>query len=657
MSPKTFLKLSKWWIASFLVGFFLIIPVFAADICNPDIVDDFYAIENILKWVGRFASWAWILLANFAGKLMTNTMVYGEFMHFDLFLWKLWQLTRSVANYSIGFIFLYSILKYLFSPSSKDSSPKEVIKQLLIASVFVQSSWFLMMAVVDLSTIGLATVSSFPSQVIANNELYRTTLIWNIKSDPWLSKPFGNSPKGIIINAFADSFSKKEKEQWIEEYDLKEVKDFETQLIDRLLPQPENLWGPLTYLGLSVFQTHSFLGSYSISESNCIEEVTKIIISLILDAGMIILYTFALALFVIILIMRLVVIWIAIIASPLIVLLWRVKPFFKNLGADKLDLIDFKKILHMIFKPVFFALWISIMLIFVVILQGFFRANEATATRFDQGSLSIQESRIEGTEGNKQYRSDLSIADTMKVTLLQGTKSFKDILLALLSLTMMRYFIKLALSSKSGMKIGNFDLDRWTAGTLKSTEKIIGNIGLIPTPKGAIGFNQIRDGNSSRLWDKATQNIQTEMDDDENIRKRWLNKQFWIEDQILDLTTRQRNQLERASAAVNTPLDYPGVINQLKMENGGIKFSDIKAYIPRWVDSNRKQMKMKDYFWDSWTGISTTSLALTPEKLEDDLKLIFAQSAAVKSFYTKVLGGTRQVTTLEELNTSKVETE
>ncbi len=657
MSPKTFLKLLKWWIASFLVGFFLIIPVFAADICNPDIVDDFYAIENILKWVGRFASWAWILLGNFAGKLMTNTMVYGEFMHFDLFLWKLWQLARSVANYSIGFIFLYSILKYLFSPSSKDSSPKEVIKQLLIASVFVQSSWFLMMAVVDLSTIGLATVSSFPSQVIANNELYRTTLIWNIKSDPWLSKPFGNRPKGIIINAFADSFSKKEKEQWIEEYDLKEVKDFETQLIDRLLPQPENLWGPLTYLGLSVFQTHSFLGSYSISESNCIEEVTKIIISLILDAGMIILYTFALALFVIILIMRLVVIWIAIIASPLIVLLWRVKPFFKNLGADKLDLIDFKKILHMIFKPVFFALWISIMLIFVVILQGFFRANEATATRFDQGSLSIQESRIEGTEGNKQYRSDLSIADTMKVTLLQGTKSFKDILLALLSLTMMRYFIKLALSSKSGMKIGNFDLDRWTAGTLKSTEKIIGNIGLIPTPKGAIGFNQIRDGNSSRLWDKATQNIQTEMDHDENIRKKWLNKKLWIEDQILDLTTGQRNQLERASAAVNTPLDYPGVINQLKMENGGIKFSDIKAYIPRWVDSNRKQMKMKDYFWDSWTGISTTSLALTPEKLEDDLKLIFAQSAAVKSFYTKVLGGTRQVTTLEELNTSKVETE
>lgn len=241
---------------------------------------------------------------------------------------------------------------------------------------------------------------------------------------------------------------------------------------------------------------------------------------------MIILYTFALALFVIILIMRLVVIWIAIIASPLIVLLWRVKPFFKNLGADKLDLIDFKKILHMIFKPVFFALWISIMLIFVVILQGFFRANEATATRFDQGSLSIQESRIEGTEGNKQYRSDLSIADTMKVTLLQGTKSFKDILLALLSLTMMRYFIKLALSSKSGMKIGNFDLDRWTAGTLKSTEKIIGNIGLIPTPKGAIGFNQIRDGNSSRLWDKATQNIQTEMDHDENIRKKWLNKKL-----------------------------------------------------------------------------------------------------------------------------------
>lgn len=239
---KTVSKVSKRGLVSILVAVFFVAPVFAADICNPEVVKNLHSIEDILKWIGRFTSWAWILLGNFAGKLMTNTMVYGEFMHFDSFLWKLRQLSRTFANYAIGFIFLFGIFKYLLFPSTKQKSPKDMIKELLIASVLVQSSWFLMMAVIDLSTIGLATVSSFPSQVIANNETYRTALISSIKGDKWLSKPFQNPAKGIIINAFADSFSKNQKEQWIEEYDLKEVpNNFEERLIDQLLPQPDNL--------------------------------------------------------------------------------------------------------------------------------------------------------------------------------------------------------------------------------------------------------------------------------------------------------------------------------------------------------------------------------------------------------------------------------
>lgn len=183
------------------------------------------------------------------------------------------------------------------------------------------------------------------------------------------------------------------------------------------------------------------------------EEITKIVISLVLDAGMIILYTFALLMLVIILIMRLVVIRIAIITSPFIALIWGLRKTFEKSDLLKVDLLNVKKIFFMIFKPVMFALWISIMLVFIVIIQGFFRTTEATGTRFDQGSVSIKESRIEGEAGTPQYRSDLTIGENMKVTLMQGTKSFKDILLALISLTMMRYFVKLAISSKTDMKI------------------------------------------------------------------------------------------------------------------------------------------------------------------------------------------------------------
>ncbi|MBQ9553897.1 hypothetical protein IJU97_02890 [bacterium] len=44
---------------------------------------------------------------------------------------------------------------------------KTSIVNLLISSVLIQASWFLMMAVVDISTVALATVTSFPSQVVS----------------------------------------------------------------------------------------------------------------------------------------------------------------------------------------------------------------------------------------------------------------------------------------------------------------------------------------------------------------------------------------------------------------------------------------------------------------------------------------------------------
>ncbi|MBR6907046.1 hypothetical protein IKN40_00670 [bacterium] len=50
------------------------------------------------------------------------------------------------------------------------------IKNILVASVLVQASWFLVMVLVDLSTIALATVSSFPAQVLSDNSTLMQTM-------------------------------------------------------------------------------------------------------------------------------------------------------------------------------------------------------------------------------------------------------------------------------------------------------------------------------------------------------------------------------------------------------------------------------------------------------------------------------------------------
>lgn len=171
----------KFGILILIGGIFLLPQVFATGAeggaCGgdmADMVDFFYKLQYIL-------SWAWVILGNFVGKLMTNTLIYGEFLGIDTFLWKVWQITRNIANFAIGFFFLYILLKYLLFPLKEGNSPQTMIKDMLVAGVLVQMSWFLVMVLVDVSTIAFATVSSFPSQVVESsmglkNSLMRTIL-------------------------------------------------------------------------------------------------------------------------------------------------------------------------------------------------------------------------------------------------------------------------------------------------------------------------------------------------------------------------------------------------------------------------------------------------------------------------------------------------
>lgn len=59
-----------------------------------DLANMFYVIESLFSWI-------WILFANLVGKLMTNSFVYGEAINLDVFLWKIWQISRNIANFAI----------------------------------------------------------------------------------------------------------------------------------------------------------------------------------------------------------------------------------------------------------------------------------------------------------------------------------------------------------------------------------------------------------------------------------------------------------------------------------------------------------------------------------------------------------------------------
>jgi hypothetical protein len=64
-----------------------------------------------------------------------------------------------------------------------------MIKEILVASVFVQLSWFLVMIVIDLSTIAISAVASFPAQIIESSEFIQTPMVQQLGKSELVAVP------------------------------------------------------------------------------------------------------------------------------------------------------------------------------------------------------------------------------------------------------------------------------------------------------------------------------------------------------------------------------------------------------------------------------------------------------------------------------------
>lgn len=111
----------------------------------------FEAMEKFLNMV-YMIMWPLIVLA---WNAIDNKFVYWEVFHLDIHLWKLWNVMKSFANYTLWFLFLFSIVMFFFSVKwwGEKYNPKKLIPKLLLWAVMIQSSWFLVWALVDISIV------------------------------------------------------------------------------------------------------------------------------------------------------------------------------------------------------------------------------------------------------------------------------------------------------------------------------------------------------------------------------------------------------------------------------------------------------------------------------------------------------------------------
>lgn len=103
-----------------------------------------------------------------AGKAMDNSMIYGEFINLDKPLYMLWNLSRTFANFAIGWVILRKVIQYIFNFSEKNSPAflKGLIFKWVGIIVWINISRFAIGALIDLSTIVTYSLWAMPLSIL-----------------------------------------------------------------------------------------------------------------------------------------------------------------------------------------------------------------------------------------------------------------------------------------------------------------------------------------------------------------------------------------------------------------------------------------------------------------------------------------------------------
>lgn len=152
--------------------------VFAADGENPQeqMVTKLYDLSALLSKIIYIIMYPLLMIA---WKLVDNSLVYWEDFYFDSLLWNLWIIVRNIANFALWFIFIFYIFKYLIT-QKEDFGPKKLIPKVLIAWIWIQASWFIMAALIDISTIITYWVGWLPITVLWTDDTD------NLKYNPYV---------------------------------------------------------------------------------------------------------------------------------------------------------------------------------------------------------------------------------------------------------------------------------------------------------------------------------------------------------------------------------------------------------------------------------------------------------------------------------------
>lgn len=413
----------------------------------------------LLNAIVSILSWIWVWFAKWAWEFLTNKWVYGEVLWLDAILWKWWNIMKNMANFWLWFYFVYLILKELMGNitgwaigSSGTKSIKNQILWILIAWIGIQASWFMTAVVVDVSTITLVAAGSLPSQVVS--EYPKLEEDFNFAINDYLElevndgKTFWDVVKGVQYSIFSPNETKKSFITEIRTVPL-DRKITRKELFDEIMPNADNVSGPLYYLWFAILNATRVVSVDSSGENSR----KSTIFTTLLQWWTTIIYSIEMLVLFIFVVMRAAYMWMFIVLSPLVVLLRCINKSSKSkswgewLLSKMKNNISFGSFFWNAFKPTIIVLWFAFAMIFVTLIEGvILHSAQRTIDLWWVTTFSYKEGESNnGDRGNQTYTSAID-SNVMGITIAHAWKTLLEFILSIITVILVYYIIKFAVN-------------------------------------------------------------------------------------------------------------------------------------------------------------------------------------------------------------------
>lgn len=512
----------------------------------------------------NFLSRAWVIPATIAGKLMTNEFVYAKALHLSAFMRRVWTMMRTLANYAIAVIFLYNIFKTIMT-GENISKLKEILFSVVKATILINISWFSIAALVDLSIVATSAVGAVPAQIL--------TTTWDATQQKFYV------PQEFLI------FRDDNKLGW---YNAKNIGTGTIWLND-IIPQANNVSGPLFFLGVSVFQLFDKI--YLPQESTNLSSIT---LSTALYLIIILLFTIPICVLAVTNMMRIFWLWLWIMLSPLIALDRSFSLWLKDKATGTAQqLFNPMNLLALIFQPVVVvaALWLSLILIIGIHQAVTGWSLEALQTIQQVLCLTVDNSKesVVGCDG---------VSFTKIIGWWFGSLTL-HLLLALLSSFLLWQMVKLSNNFSSMLS--------WVAkGMYNFGENALGAIPLVWWQ----WFSSLKEFGSDykdaqmrkfdrKVWWESNEAVNKILDKAHGM--------FWLEQAARDLSPVQISQLKSALKHTDPTKFLSGISTIIKETPK--EFRQIKEYIEQWVS----RPSTKTWFKTQAQGLKITDTMTTEQ--------------------------------------------